>query len=66
MGKPNDLRRAATAAGRHSYVGNGPEWGDSDIVDDSDDIETSGRVKDKEIILMRPMQRKLGVVETLM
>ncbi|KAL7376907.1 hypothetical protein ABVT39_018140 [Epinephelus coioides] len=31
MGKPNDLRKAVVAAGRHNFVVDGPEWGDSDI-----------------------------------
>ncbi len=50
MRESNDGKKAVDAVGRHDYVVNGPEWGDSDIGDDSDDMEisqTSKRERDK-------------------
>lgn len=34
MGKPNDVKKAAT--GRHDYAVNEPDWGGSDMVNDND------------------------------
>ena len=39
MGKPNEMQKAVT--GRHNYVVNEPEWGDSDIVESDDSMEVS-------------------------
>ncbi len=50
MEKSNEIVEKKALVGKHSCVVNGPEWGDSDIVDSDDGMETSqgsGRMREK-------------------